>query len=60
MRSEDHSEALRLMEKAVLALQGSYHPGRPAFYALGRAHDEICRARREVSAQSPGANACEV
>lgn len=60
MRSEDHFEALRLMERAVLAIQGRYHPGRPAFYALDRLHAEIRRARREVSAQSPGANGREV
>lgn len=53
----DHAEALRLIEKAVLALQGYYPPGRPPFYALGKLHEEFRRARRTIppaeKAQSP-------
>jgi hypothetical protein len=48
MRPEEHVQILRLIEKAVLAVQGRYHPGRPMFYALGRVHDELRRAQREA------------
>ena len=57
MRGEDDFEVLRLIEQAVLALQGRIHPGRPAYYAMERLRSEVRRARHEVSAQAPTANA---
>ena len=42
------------MEKAARAMQGRYHPGRPAFYALDRLQTEIRRARQELAGQRRG------
>lgn len=42
------AEALRLIEAVVRVLQAGYSPGRPAFYALGRVHEEVQRARRSL------------
>ncbi len=58
MRVKDDAEALRLIEQAVLAMQGRHHPGRPAYYALSHLHSEVRRAQREVLAQAPGVNSC--
>ena len=49
MRNQDPAQALRIIEQAVLAIQGRYHPGRPMFYAMGRLHSEVQRAQREAS-----------
>ncbi len=48
MRNEDHARALRLIEQAVIAIQAECHPGRPMFYAMGRLHDEVRKAKREA------------
>ena len=56
MRNEDHAQALRLIEQAVITIQGRYHPGRPMFYAMERLHSEVRQAQREAerSRRPPG------
>ena len=44
-----HAEALRLIDRAVMAIQSTYAPGRPAFSALERVHRELMRARFEFA-----------
>jgi hypothetical protein len=51
MPKED-AEALRLIEKAVLAIQARQHPGRPLFYAMDRLHAEVRKAQREAAASA--------
>jgi hypothetical protein len=41
-------EALRLIEKAVLAIQARQHPGRPLYYAMSRVRDEVLEAQRDA------------
>jgi hypothetical protein len=45
-----NGESLLSMAEAVAQVQGRYHPGRPAFSALSRAHDALRDAAREVAA----------
>jgi hypothetical protein len=42
------SSALLSMADDVARAMGRFHPGRPAFSALSRAHDALVRAAQEV------------
>jgi hypothetical protein len=42
------STALLSMAEDVARAMGRFHPGRPAFSALSRAHDALVRAAAEV------------
>ena len=44
----ESGESLRSMAEAVAQTMGRYSPGRPAFYALSRAHNALREAAREV------------
>jgi hypothetical protein len=45
----DDAEALRLIERAVLAMQAHQHPGRRMYQVLGRLRDEVRQAQREAA-----------
>ncbi len=44
----ESGETLRSMAETVAQAMGRYSPGRPAFYALSRAHNALREAAREV------------
>ena len=48
MPDPDAAQALRLIERAVLAIQARQHPGRPLFYAMDRLYREVRTAQREA------------
>jgi hypothetical protein len=50
MPKHDHVEALRLIEKAILAMQARYHPGRPMYSTMGRLRDQVREARHDAAA----------
>ena len=52
MTNLSHAEALLLIERAVLAIQATYGPGRTAYLALDRVHSALQHARAEVSSST--------
>jgi len=46
--SNDHRETLTFIAGELDDMMGVYHPGRPAYYALGRALCAVRQAVREV------------